>query len=248
MSITRLFRALAAAAVGLATTITVSVAAAPPAAADGCYTWSGTLREGSSGDAVTRLQIRVAGWVGYGEVLSVDGQFGPATKQAVIRFQQAYGLTADGIAGSQTFNKIYELQDDDCTPIHFSFAEANNNCGKGGNFTGGAVSATQVRENLLRAMWKAEALRHKLGDRPIRVSSGFRDYSCNASVGGASNSRHLYGDALDLVPGPSLCDMARTARSSGYNGIFGPGYPGHDDHTHVDSGPNRSWSAPSCGI
>ncbi|HZB49842.1 MAG TPA: M15 family metallopeptidase [Mycobacteriales bacterium] len=247
MSITRLIRMLAAVAVGLASFAAVSIATAPPAAADGCYTWSGTLREGSSGDAVTRLQIRVAGWVAYGEVLGIDGQFGPATKRAVIRFQQAYGLTADGIAGSQTFNKIYELQDDDCTPIHFTFAEVTYNCGRGG-FSGGAVSATQVRENLLRAMWKAEALRHKLGDRPIGVSSGFRDYSCNASVGGASNSRHLYGDALDLVPGPSLCSMAQTARSTGFNGIFGPGYPNHNDHTHVDSGPNRSWSAPNCGI
>jgi zinc D-Ala-D-Ala carboxypeptidase len=248
MSIKRLSQLLVAAALGLGTTFTVAVAAAPPAAADGCYTWSGTLREGSSGAAVTRLQIRVAGWVTSGEVLAIDGQFGPATKRAVTRFQQAYGLAADGIAGPQTFNKIYELQDNDCTPIHFSFAEANNNCGKGGNFTGGAVSAAQVRENLLRAMWKAEALRHKLGDRPIPVTSGFRDRACNASVGGAANSRHMYGDALDFVPGPSLCDLARTARTSGFTGIFGPGYPGHNDHTHVDSGPGRSWSAPNCGI
>ena len=248
MSIKRLSRLLVAAALGLGTTFTISVVAAPPAAADGCYTWSGTLREGSSGAAVTRLQIRVAGWVAFGEVLAIDGQFGPATERAVTRFQQAYGLTADGIAGSQTFNKIYALQDDDCTPVHFSYAEANNNCGKGGDFSGGAVSAAQVKENLLRAMWKTEALRHKLGDRPIGVSSGFRDYACNASVGGASNSRHLYGDALDLVPGPSLCDMARTARSTGFNGIFGPGYPDHNDHTHVDSGPSRAWSAPNCGI
>jgi zinc D-Ala-D-Ala carboxypeptidase len=248
MSIKRLSRLLVAAALGLGTTFTISVAVAPPAAADGCYTWSSTLREGSSGAAVTRLQIRVAGWVASGEVLAVDGQFGPATKRAVTRFQQAYGLAADGVAGPQTFNKIYELQDDDCTPIHFSYAEANNNCGKGGDFSGGAVPAAQVRENLLRAMWKAEALRRKLGDRPIGVSSGFRDRACNASVGGATNSRHMYGDALDLVPGPSLCDMARTARTSGYTGIFGPGYPGHNDHTHVDSGPGRSWSAPNCGI
>ena len=244
----RLSRMLAVAVVGLAATFTVSTAVAPPAAADGCYTWSSTLREGSSGAAVTRLQIRVAGWVAYGEVLVIDGQFGPATARAVTRFQAAYGLAADGIAGPATFGKIYELQDDDCTPIHFSYAEANNNCGKGGDFSGGAVSAATVKENLLRAMWKVEALRHKLGDRPIGISSGFRDYSCNASVGGASNSRHLYGDALDLVPGPSLCDMARGARSAGFSHIFGPGYPDHNDHTHVDSSAGRTWSAPNCGI
>lgn len=247
MSITRLLRLLAAVAVGLASFVAVSVATAPPAAADGCYTWSGVLREGSSGDAVARLQIRVAGWVASGEVLGIDGQFGPATKRAVTRFQQAYGLAADGIAGGQTFSKIYELQDDDCTPVNFSFAETTYNCGRGG-FSGGAVPAATVRENLLRGMWKAQAMRRKLGDRPITVSSGFRDRSCNASSGGASNSRHLYGDALDLVPGPSICSMVQTARTSGFNGILGPGYPGHGDHAHVDSRSGRFWSSSSCGI
>lgn len=246
---------LAAAAVAIAagTTVVVAQAGAAPAApaalaGDGCYSWPSTLRQGSSGEAVTRLQIRVAGWVASGEVLAIDGQFGPATTRAVTRFQAAYGLGADGVAGPATFGKIYALQDDDCTPIHFSFAEANSNCGKGGNFSGGAVSAATVRENLLRAMWKVEALRHKLGDRPIGISSGFRDRSCNASVGGASNSRHMYGDALDLTPGPSLCDMARAARSAGFSHIFGPGYPDHNDHTHVDSSAGRSWQAPNCGV
>ena len=248
MSISRFSRILVSAVVALGATFTVTVATAPSAAADGCYTWAGTLRQGSSGAGVTRLQIRVAGWVAYGEVLAIDGQFGPATDRAVRRFQAAYGLTVDGIAGPETFGKIYQLQDDDCSPIHFTFAEVSYNCGRGG-FSGGAVSATQVRENLLRAMWKAEALRHKLGDDPIRITSGFRDYACNSSVGGASNSRHLYGDALDLGAGANtLCQMAQTARSTGFNGIFGPGYPGHSDHTHVDSRSSRSWSAPNCGI
>ncbi|NEE18677.1 peptidoglycan-binding protein, partial [Streptomyces sp. SID7499] len=55
--------------------------------ADACYTWSGTLREGSSGEAVRQLQIRVAGYPGYGNQIAIDGQFGPATKAAVARFQ-----------------------------------------------------------------------------------------------------------------------------------------------------------------
>lgn len=261
MSRSRIIRLLVTAAVAVAGGMIVAVApagAAPAAPApvaqpatipgDGCYTWPRVLRQGTSGADVTRLQIRVAGWVASGEVLVIDGQFGPATARAVTAFQRGYGLAADGVAGDATFAKIYALQDNDCTPIHFSYAEANGNCGRGGDFSGGAVSAATVKENLLRAMWKAEALRHKLGDRPIGVSSGFRDRTCNASVGGASNSRHMYGDALDLVPGPSLCTLAQNARSAGFSHIFGPGYPDHNDHVHVDSSAGRNWSAPNCGI
>lgn len=76
---------------------------APAAQADSCYTWNSTLSESrdSSGSAVKELQIRVAGWAGYGKVLSIDGDYGPNTTTAVKRFQQAYGLTADGVAGSR---------------------------------------------------------------------------------------------------------------------------------------------------
>lgn len=250
--ITRLLVALAVAVAAAATVAVVKVGAAPAQTAtiagDGCYTWPRVLSQGASGADVTRLQIRVAGWVASGEVLAIDGQFGAGTRRALIAFQRGYGLAADGVAGNGTFAKFYELQDNDCTPIHFSYAEANGNCGKGGNFSGGAVSAATVQENLLRAMWKAEALRRKLGDRPIGVSSGFRDRACNASVGGASNSRHMYGDALDLIPGPSLCTLAQNARSAGYSHIYGPGYPDHNDHVHVDSSPGRYWSAPNCGV
>ncbi|MEV5551229.1 D-Ala-D-Ala carboxypeptidase family metallohydrolase [Streptomyces sp. NPDC052309] len=223
-----------------------TLATAGTAHADGCYTWNRTLSQGASGADVTQLQIRLGGYPGYGAVLAVDGEFGPATTAALKRFQSAYGLAADGVAGPNTFNKLYALQDDDCTPIHFSYSELND-CNT--TWSGGAVSAATAKANALRTMWKLEALRHALGDQPITVTSGFRSYACNDAVGGASSSRHLYGDAADLGAGPhSLCTLAKQARNHGFRGILGPGYPGHNDHTHVDHRSSQYWSAPTCGI
>jgi zinc D-Ala-D-Ala carboxypeptidase len=214
--------------------------------ADACYTWGRPLSQGMTGDDVTQLQIRLGGYPGYGAVLGVDGDYGPATEAAVTRFQQAYGLPADGVAGPQTFSQLYTLQDDDCTPVHFSYAELND-CNS--TWAGGAVSAATAKSNALRTMWKLEALRHALGDKSITVTSGFRSYTCNDAVGGAADSRHLYGDAADLAAGPHpLCTLAQQARNHGFNGILGPGYPGHSDHTHVDHRGSRFWSASACGI
>lgn len=231
----------------LAATLVSAVLTTGEARADGCYTWSRTLSQGTSGEDVRQLQIRVAGYPGYGGHLATDGDFGPATKAAVQRFQSAYGLSSDGIAGSATFSKIYALQDDDCTPIHFTYGELDDGCG-GSGYDGGPLSTAQTKANALQTMWQLEAMRHALGDQPLNITSGFRSYSCNSSVGGASDSQHLYGRAADLVGTPSLCTMAKQARYHGFGGIFGPGYPGHNDHTHVDIRTSNSWSAPNCGI
>ncbi len=226
----------------------VSTIANPTAAhADACYTWGRTLSQGASGADVRQLQIRIAGYPGYGGHLALDGDFGPATYSALRRFQAAFGLTVDGIAGSQTYSKLYALQDDDCTPIHFSYSELDDGCG-GSGFDGGPLSEAETKFNALRTMWQLEALRHALGDQPLNIASGFRSYSCNNQVGGASNSQHLYGKAADLTGSPSLCTLAKQARYHGFGGIFGPGYPGHSDHTHVDIRTDNSWSASNCGI
>ncbi|MGH1565732.1 D-Ala-D-Ala carboxypeptidase family metallohydrolase [Mumia sp. DW29H23] len=230
----------------ISTTVLGVAATTAPASADACYSWSRTLSQGATGEDVRQLQIRVSGYPGYGAVLALDSSFGPATKAAVTRFQQAYGLTADGVAGPQTYAKLYALQDDDCTPINFTYAELNR-CNT--TWSGGAVSAAAAKANALVTMWKLQALRHALGDRPLGVNSGFRSYSCNSAVGGASNSRHLYGDAADLAAGTQgFCTIAKQARYHGFSQILGPGYPDHNDHVHVAAPATRLWSAPNCGI
>ena len=69
---------------------------------------SGTaLREGDSGAAVTELQnmLKALGYY-YGDI---TGHFGSLTRQAVRKFQEANGLTVDGVAGSATMNKLRSL-------------------------------------------------------------------------------------------------------------------------------------------
>lgn len=45
-----------------------------------------------------------------------------------------------------------------------------------------------------------ERIRHYFGSKPININSAFRTISYNKSVGGATNSQHIHGKALDLQP------------------------------------------------
>jgi putative chitinase len=69
-------------------------AAAPAAAAPS----GGTLRRGSKGDEVKKMQAKLG--------LAADGDFGPGTEAALKKWQAANGLTADGVAGPKTLAKL----------------------------------------------------------------------------------------------------------------------------------------------
>jgi hypothetical protein len=205
----------------------------PASASPSRYPWARTLAQGMSGPDVAELQIRIAGWAADSPqhaVVAVDGSFGPATKAAVQRFQRAYGLTVDGIVGPQTQATLNSLESSDGSTLHFDWSEFYSpdcNC-----FSGGNVAAATVRENVRRLMYKLEALRKKLGNNPVTVTSGFRSIAHNRSVGGAANSQHTYGIAADiLVAHHSTCEVYRAAETSGFSGLE----TCNTDHQHVDS-------------
>ena len=64
----------------------------------------GTCRKGDKGDAVKAVQKRLKALGYYNS--SVDGDFGDATKTAVKKFQKNNGLTADGVVGKKTLEKL----------------------------------------------------------------------------------------------------------------------------------------------
>ncbi len=62
------------------------------------------LRTGNAGGTVRLVQQKLNS---LGEKISTDGKFGSATAAAVQRYQRRNGLTADGIVGKSTWEKMF---------------------------------------------------------------------------------------------------------------------------------------------
>lgn len=71
--------------------------------------WAGTpmLRQGDRGANVRTLQTLLNA---HGSALTVDGDFGPKTRSALVSFQLMQGIVADGIAGPQTYGALQSGQ------------------------------------------------------------------------------------------------------------------------------------------
>lgn len=64
-------------------------------------------RLGDEGSAVRDIQDRLAG-LGFSALNDTPGTFGEGTRTAVVGFQTAKGLDADGIVGPDTWRSLYE--------------------------------------------------------------------------------------------------------------------------------------------
>lgn len=65
-----------------------------------------TLQQGDFGRQVEYLQRTLNARMNPSLQLSVDGDFGPATADAVVQFQTAHNITADGVVGPETWEQL----------------------------------------------------------------------------------------------------------------------------------------------
>lgn len=117
----------------------------------------------------------------------------------------------------------------------------------GGSFTWGDAThdATRIPDtvtivnNMIALARELQKARDQIG-RPFLINSWYRPPAINASVGGVSNSQHLYGKAVDFqVNGYSGRSLAN-AVMLWWNGGVGI-YSNLPDVIHLDIGPRRVW-------
>ncbi len=105
-----------------------------------------TLRRGNNGESVKELKELLN--EKHGAELKVDGNFGKATEAAVKAFQQAHGLTVDGIVGPKTWAALGVRQEAKAENTDASGDEAGGNAQNAGENAQEAGENAQKPENV----------------------------------------------------------------------------------------------------
>ena len=185
-------------------------------------------------------------YLGY-YVGNIDGVWGTLSKTATKAFQKDFGLTADGVCGTDTEKALKHTvcygiaKKDDTTETtevttkketgtfwddikYWSREEFRCQCG--GRYCNGFPA--EPDEKLVRL---ADDVRGHFG-KPGHRSSGLRCTQWNSIQGGVSNSKHMYGKALDFrIEGKSSSQVLDYVLSlSGVNYA----YAIDSQHVHMD--------------
>lgn len=117
------------------------------------------------------------------------------------------------------------------TPIteHFFWEEARcRHCGKIPDHVKPEIEET--------ARW-LERIREHLGGKPIIIHSWYRCPDYNRQVGGAPNSQHLYGRAVDMTVKGMTVDQTWQKLLPLFWGGYVKGMGRYIGHVHVDRRP-----------
>lgn len=105
-------------------------------------------------------------------------------------------------------------------------------------------NAEQVA-NIIRAAKGMQAVREKLGNRTITITSWLRPYAVNKAVGGAKQSRHTQGDGVDFAVSGMTPWQVYEALDSWHGSKGGLAQGGRMGFVHIDwRGYSARWRYP----
>lgn len=89
----------------------------------------------------------------------------------------------------------------------------------------------------MQLVYYLEILRHKLGDNPIRIISGYRCEAYNTKINGAKFSQHMLGKAADItIDNVSIIHIMAAANLL----FYADGVGRYDSFIHVDTRGTRT--------
>ena len=177
-----------------------------------------TLEPGDESDAVSAMQKRLKE-LGYYKS-TADGEFGNVTKSALIAFQKANGLTADGRGTTATLNKLYSLSAKDASTYKDEEdakkeEESNNNTGNNvapensNDVTVGGYTTLRWGDTGAEVKKLQEALKNR------GYYSGKLDATYGSGVYAAVKAfQKQYGLKVDGIAGPATQIMLYNSSSS----------------------------------
>lgn len=151
-----------------------------------------------------------------------DGIAGPKTMAAFAKFKQLEYLENPEILGQTTAAALVEATEARPAPADNTTSDVGDRLIRipeagqvysskpvypGSHFSWGELTKgldrvpenASVTRNLIRLAKHLDAARELLGGKAITITSGYRPKFVNRAVGGATNSRHVIGDAADII-------------------------------------------------
>ncbi len=167
-----------------------------------------------------------ASWYVFGEHVSIEGnEPGNSPQETTPGDRRAGGFKLPG------YRSTFYLENPVLSGGNFTWAEVTKN--------GQRMPATKsLVTEIMRIADTLQDIRELFGDRPMIVTSWYRDPATNRRVGGARKSRHLTGGAVDFkISGVSPAEVQR--RLDPWWGQRG-GLASASTFTHID---NRGYRA-----
>lgn len=151
-----------------------------------------------------------------------DGKAGPLTMAAFAKFKRLEYLENPEILGRTTAAALLEASEARPAPSDNSTPDVGDRIVRipeagqvwaskpvypGSHFSWGELTkgldripeTILITRSLVKLTRHLDAVREFLGNKPIKITSAYRPRAINRAVGGASSSRHVYGDAADIV-------------------------------------------------